>query len=236
MNSLQGIPSQIKLVRERIEDCCRRCNRNPEEVTLVAVSKTKPLSLIEAALEVEQFHFGENRIQELVEKMDALSPALDAKVIWHMIGTLQSNKIKYMAHRVDWVQSVPKTKTLLELEKQVAKHKRTVNALIQINISDEDQKSGVSPEKVGSVLEVARSLKHVLVRGFMGIAENTDDAERVARQFATLRTVLNEHQSYNNATSIRLDTLSMGMSSDLEMAIEQGATMVRVGSDIFGTR
>ncbi|MDX1618712.1 MAG: YggS family pyridoxal phosphate-dependent enzyme [Balneolaceae bacterium] len=219
-------------VEKRIRNACEQAGRSPDEVTLVAISKTMPVSDIEEALEAGLVHFGENRAKELQDKMEQLE---DERVRWHMVGPLQTNKIKYMVERVDWIDSVPKKKTIREIEKRASRIGRVINTLIQVNISGEDQKSGCEPEELKEILEYARGKSHVRVRGLMGIASLVEDPEEVRPEFRMLRELLEEHQSYNG-DNIRMEHLSMGMTNDLEVAIQEGSTMVRVGRAIFGER
>lgn len=229
----QSLSTQLNTLKERIHAACLAADRSVDSVKLIAVSKTKPVEAIEEALAAGQLFFGENKIQELSAKMEHFSHRSDIE--WHMIGALQSNKIKYMAERVDWVHSIPKKKTLDELEKRAAVHERVVNALIQVNISDEDQKSGCSVEALPALLEHAQSLKNVHVRGLMGIATNTDDLEEVRQEFRLLKGLLDEHKDRFSG-AVTLSELSMGMTNDLEVAIQEGSTMIRVGTAIFGHR
>lgn len=227
----QPICENIKSVQNRIKKTCEKAGRDPGDVLLVAVSKTKPVEDIEAALKCGQIHFGENRARELQDKMEQV----DGGIQWHMIGNLQTNKIKYLVERVNWIQSIPKKKALREVEKRASRIDRTINTLIQINISDEDQKSGCQPEDLKELLEYAQGLEHTKVRGLMGIATLVDDPEEVRSEFRMLRELRDEHQTYN-CENIQLEHLSMGMTNDMEVAIEEGATMVRVGRAIFGER
>ncbi|MDZ7716622.1 MAG: YggS family pyridoxal phosphate-dependent enzyme [Balneolaceae bacterium] len=228
----EDICSNLKKVQQRINKACDKAGRDPDEVMLIAVSKTKPLEDIEEAAGCGQVHFGENRAKELQDKMDES----DNKAIqWHMVGSPQTNKIKYMVERVNWIDAIPKKKTLREIEKRASRIDRVINTLIQVNISGEDQKSGCEPEDLKKVLEYAQGLKHARVRGLMGIATLVDDPEEVRGEFRLLRELLEEHQSYN-CENIQLEHLSMGMTNDLEVAIEEGSTMVRVGRAIFGER
>ena len=226
------ICSNIKNIHERIEEACRRSGRNPDEVTLIAISKMKPVADIEEAVECGQLHFGENRVQEWEGKVEKLQ---SDDVVWHMVGNLQTNKIKYLVDRIDWIHSIPKKKSLRELEKRASRIDRTINVLVQVNISDEDQKSGCHPENLVSILEYAQGLEHVTVRGLMGIATFADDAEQVRPEFKLLHKLREEHRSCE-CKNIQLDHLSMGMTNDLEVAIEEGATMIRIGTAIFGER
>jgi pyridoxal phosphate enzyme (YggS family) len=228
----EDICQNIAAVKKRIQKACKKAGRNPNEVMLLAVSKMKPLDDIIEAFDCGQLHFGENRAKELQDKMEAFDKD---EIQWHMIGALQTNKIKYMVERVNWIDSVPKVKTLREIEKRAARLDRVINVLIQVNISDEDQKSGCEPKKLKKVLQYAQELDYVRVRGLMGMATFTDEPEEVRPEFRLLRELRNEHRSYE-CENITLEHLSMGMTHDLEIAIEEGSTMVRVGRAIFGER
>ena len=228
----EDICNNLKNVQQRINQACENAGRDPDEITLIAVSKTKPLEDIEEAAGCGQIHFGENRAKELQDKMDESD---NEDIQWHMVGSPQTNKIKYMVERVNWIDAIPKKKTLREIEKRASRIDRVINTLIQINISGEDQKSGCEPEDLKKVLKYAQGLKHARVRGLMGIATLVDDPEEVRDEFKMLRELLEEHQSYN-CENIQLDHLSMGMTNDMEVAIEEGSTMVRVGRAIFGER
>ncbi len=230
MNSFQ---KPLASVQERIKIACDRVDRNPDEITLVAVSKTYPVDDIKAVYDLGIRHFGENRVQELVPKMEELDAYDDLE--WHMIGTLQSNKIKYLTDRVNWIDSIPKLKALKEVEKRAGQSGRTIKTMIQVNISDEDQKSGCDAEDLPKILEFASSCKNLKVNGLMGIASFTEDMNVVAREFAMLNNLQKEFKA-KCITNCPLDELSMGMTNDLETAIAQGSTMIRVGTAIFGSR
>ncbi len=225
------ICKNIETIRARIDAACHKAGRKPSDVTLIAVSKMKPLELIEQASKCGQIHFGENKVQELTDKMDHFG--LDLK--WHMIGTLQTNKIKYLTDRVDWIHSIPKIKALKELEKRASQSQRVIDTLIQVNISNEDQKSGCEPEDLRKLLEYAQPLQWVRINGLMGIASLDEDPENVRPQFRLLRELCDQHKDLENE-HIRLRHLSMGMTHDFEVAIEEGATMIRIGTAIFGKR
>lgn len=227
------LTTNLNEVVTRIENACRSCGRSPQEVTLVAVSKTKPNEAIEAVRRLGHLHFGENKVQELVPKMKHFSG--DKEIIWHMIGGLQSNKIKYLTDEVDWIDSVPKLKALKEINKRAEQSGREINVLIQVNISDEDQKFGCEPEDLPSLIKAAENMPFVKIRGLMGIASLEEDLEKVRPQFRKLRELLEQEKAKAYKRAV-LDHLSMGMTNDLEVAIEEGATMVRVGSAIFGER
>jgi len=225
------IASNIDQIKKRITNICESCGRDPGHVRLVAISKTHPEETIREAYDAGIRDFGENRVQELTSKMNHLP----SDVTWHMVGTVQTNKIRDMVHRVDWVHSISKTKYLKELEKRAARLDRHIRVLIQVNISDEDQKSGCDPGSLPDILEYAAGLKHVSVHGLMGMASFTDDRDLIRRQFRLLRQLRDDHRTYESET-VRLDELSMGMSGDYDIAIEEGATMIRLGSTVFGKR
>lgn len=219
-------------IQDRIEKACKKCGRNPADILLVAVSKTKPDENILTLLNHGQIHFGENRAKALEDRMKRVD---DERIKWHFIGNLQTNKIKYMVDRVDWIQSIHKKKALKEVEKRASRIEREINVLIQVNISKEDQKSGCHPDKLEGMLTYARNLKYTKVKGLMGMATFTDDAESVRPEFELLRQQREKHIHLNGG-SVELKHLSMGMTNDLEVAIQEGSTMVRVGTAIFGER
>lgn len=222
---MSTLRSRIDEVRTRIRTAAQSCGRDPESIQLIAVSKTYPVESIHEAAACGLTAFGENRVQELVPKMETGPDTAE----WHMIGTLQTNKIKYLAHRVDWIDSVPSVKALEEIEKRAAAADRVINVLIQVNISDEDQKSGCEPSDLPALLAAAKGMPHVAVRGLMGIASLEADLDVVRPQFRALRELRDTHLGPDAH-------LSMGMSHDMEVAIQEGATMVRIGSSIFGQR
>lgn len=229
---MSDICTNLENVKQRIIKACESAGRNAGDVQLIAVSKTKPLDDIKAAYGCGQIHFGENRAKELQDKMDTFENP-DAQ--WHMVGNLQTNKIKYMVERVNWIHSIEKTKYLREIEKRAGRINRVINTLVQVNISDEDQKSGCTPGDIEKILDYARPLEHVRVRGFMGMATFTDDLGVVRDEFKQLKELFDRHAETNEA-SVQLEHLSMGMTNDMEVAIEEGSTMVRVGRAIFGER
>ncbi|MEX0994685.1 MAG: YggS family pyridoxal phosphate-dependent enzyme [Balneolaceae bacterium] len=228
----ESICKNLESVHQRIQQTCQQTGRNPDDIMLVAVSKTKPVQAIKTAYECGQIHFGENRARELQDKMGQID--IDP-LRWHFVGPMQTNKIKYMVERVDWIQSIYKIKYLKEIEKRASRIDRVIRTLIQINISKEDQKQGCTPSRLPEILEYAQSLKHVRVCGLMGMATFTTEPEDVRGEFKYLKELYEEHQSFNNG-SVNLEHLSMGMTNDFEVAIEEGATMVRIGTAIFGKR
>lgn len=208
-------------------------NTIPNQVTLVAVSKTKPVSEILEAYNAGQRVFGENKIQEMAQKFDEMPKDIE----WHMIGHLQRNKVKYMAHFVHLIHGVDSLKTLKEINKQALKHDRIINCLLQLKIASEDTKFGLSFNEAQNIVTSSElsALKNINIQGVMGMASFTNDKQIVKLEFKTLKTyfdILKEHTSFNFNPII----ISMGMSGDYQIAIEEGSTMVRVGSAIFGHR
>lgn len=199
----------------------------PEKVSLVAVSKTKSAESIQEAYNAGQRDFGENKVQEMVQKWEALPRDIQ----WHMIGHVQRNKVKYMAPFVHLIHGVDTQKLLLEIEKQAAKNDRVINCLLQVHIAEERSKFGFEPNEVAAVLKQNQSLSHVNIIGLMGMATFTDDKEQIKREFQQLKSLFDElFASKPNPV------LSMGMSGDYPLAIATGSNMIRVGSLIFGAR
>lgn len=228
----EDICDNLSQIRKRIENACKKSGRNPDEVRILAVSKTKPVEAILEAIQCGQLAFGENRMKELEDKMLEIE---NADVSWHMIGNLQTNKIKYIAGRVNYIHSIEKKKQLTEINKRAGKESRVINVLIQVNISEEKQKGGCKPDDIPQLLEAVSEMEWVKVKGLMGMAELVDDAELVRPQFKLLKELFDLHKktSYKN---VDLQELSMGMTNDFEVAVEEGATIVRIGSAIFGNR
>ena len=204
------------------------------KVTLIAVSKTKSPEEIMEAYHAGQRLFGENMVQELVEKYEQLPKDIQ----WHLIGHLQSNKVKYIAPFISMIQSVDSMKLLQEIDKQAQKNNRVIDCLLQVYIADEETKYGLGFDELIELLrsEEFSALKHIRIRGLMGIATNTDNLKQIKDEFYELRTFFDGiKQSYFRKENT-FDTLSMGMSSDYKIAIEQGSNMVRLGGTIFGER
>ncbi|MGY5351342.1 YggS family pyridoxal phosphate-dependent enzyme [Wenyingzhuangia sp. IMCC45533] len=202
----------------------------PNHVTLVAVSKTKPVADIQEAYNAGQRVFGENKIQEMVAKYDELPKDIQ----WHMIGHLQSNKVKYMAHFVDLIHGIDSFTTLQEIDKQAKKHDRIIKCLLQYKIAEEDSKFGLSREEINNILNCYdyKQMNNIQVVGLMGMASFVDDKDQVSKEFESLKHFYDELKT----THPQFSVVSMGMSGDYSVAIEQGSTMVRVGSAIFGQR
>ncbi|WP_243472336.1 YggS family pyridoxal phosphate-dependent enzyme [Winogradskyella sp. MH6] len=202
----------------------------PEHVTLVAVSKTKPVSDLMEAYNAGQRIFGENKIQEMAEKYQQMPKDIE----WHMIGHVQRNKVKYMADFVSLIHGIDSFKLLKEINKQAKKCNRIINCLLQIKIAEEDSKFGMSKNDASTLLQSDEfsELKNIKIVGLMGMATFTDDITQVESEFKFLKTTFDQLKTQNS----ELKTLSMGMSGDYKLAIECGSTMIRVGSSIFGAR
>lgn len=202
----------------------------PEHVTLVAVSKTKPVSDLMQAYNAGQRIFGENKIQEMAGKCEQMPNDIQ----WHMIGHVQRNKVKYMAAFVSLIHGVDSFKLLKEINKQAEKHDRTIDCLLQIKIAKEDSKFGMSLEDAATLLQsdALTDLKNINIVGLMGMATFTDDTTQVKNEFKYLKSTAQKLKTVND----QLNTISMGMSGDYQLAIDCGSTMVRVGSSIFGVR
>ncbi len=205
-------------------------NKLPESVTLVAVSKTKPISDLQQAYEEGQRIFGENRVQEMTEKWENLPDDIE----WHMIGHVQRNKVKYMAEYVSLVHGVDSPRLLKEINKQAKKYDRTISCLLQVHIAEEDSKFGFDEKELLELVDNKefKEYHHIKIMGLMGMATFTDNMDQVRREFKSLKLLYSKLKSNYKDFSI----LSMGMSGDYQIAIEEGSTMVRIGSSIFGSR
>ncbi|MFV0530722.1 MAG: YggS family pyridoxal phosphate-dependent enzyme [Flavobacteriales bacterium] len=208
-------------------------NTLPKNVMLVAVSKTKPVQDIQEAYDAGQRIFGENKVQEMCDKYQTLPKDIQ----WHMIGHLQRNKVKYMAHFVALIHGVDSLKLLQEINKQAQKHNRIIKCLLQIKIAKEDSKFGLSANEAVKILHSAefKELKNIVVQGVMGMATFTENMNQVREEFRTLKLIFEELKK-QFLTANQFTLISMGMSSDYLIAIEEGSTMIRVGSSIFGSR
>lgn len=218
------IESQLKNIKEQL----------PQGVTLVAVSKTKPNTILQQAYAAGQRVFGENRVQELVPK----SEALPADIQWHFIGHLQRNKVKYIAPFVHCIQSVDSVKLLREINKEAAKHNRTIEVLLQFHIAQEQSKYGLRLEEADVFLQSEQHLQlnHVKITGVMGMATFTDNELQVRSEFKRLKLIFDQLKTKHFSSAPFFKEISMGMSGDYQIAIQEGSTMVRVGSSIFGSR
>jgi hypothetical protein len=201
---------------------------------LVAVSKTKPVEMIQEAYDAGQLDFGENKVQELREKPELLPK----DIRWHMIGHLQTNKVKYIAPFIHLIHAVDSLKLLQEIDKQAAKNNRVINCLLQIHIATEEHKFGFSEDELIAILTDPefQSLKNIRITGFMGMATFTDDEDQIREEFKTLKRIFDDVRNNYGSPNIDMREISMGMSDDYPIAMEEGSTMIRVGSKIFGPR
>mgnify|MGYP003614294556 CR=1 FL=1 len=227
------IPGNLQHVRARIATACQRAGRGVEEVTLLAVSKTFGADAVRAAAAAGQRAFGENYIQEGVDKIVALRAALpDVALQWHCIGPIQSNKTRLVAEHFDWVHTVDRLKIAERLSAQRPADRPPLNVCIQVNIDGGANKSGVAPGEALALARAVAALPQLKLRGLMSIPEIAPDFEAARAVHASARALFDQL----NADGLGLDTLSMGMSDDLEAAIAAGSTMVRIGTAIFGSR
>jgi pyridoxal phosphate enzyme (YggS family) len=228
-STVNPIATALNKVRRRVAESAKEYARVPGSVQLLAVSKTQGADKVRAAYAEGQRAFAENYVQEALEKMDALPP----DIIWHFIGPIQSNKTRALAERFDWVHTVDREKIARRLDEQRPDGRAPLNVLLQVNVSGEASKSGVSPAELSTLAAVVSTLPHLKLRGLMAIpapASNFESQRQAFRQLAAARALLLA-QGYATCTE-----LSMGMSQDMEAAIAEGATMVRIGTDIFGAR
>lgn len=225
------IKEHLTEVKERIEQACIRSGRNPGEVTLIAVSKTKPVPMLEEAYAAGARDFGENKVQEILEKY----PEMPEDARFHMIGHLQTNKVKQVVGKAVLIHSVDSLHLAEKIEQEAAKRDLTVDILLEVNVAREESKFGLMLEEVIPLLEEVKNLPHVRVRGLMTIAPNVENPEENRKHFKKLYQLYVDIKSKNidNGT---MSVLSMGMTGDFEVAVEEGATMIRVGTGIFGSR
>ena len=225
------ILENIKQVEENIIKSCEKVGRDPKEVTLIAVSKTKPYTAIEEALPSGVLDYGENKVQELTEKYEILPK----DIRWHMIGHLQRNKVKYLVGKVELIHSVDSLRLANQIETEFAKKNEIANILIEVNMANEESKFGITSETTEQLVREISKLEHVRIKGLMTIAPYTDNPETNREYFRNMKK-LSVDITEKNIDNVSMDILSMGMTNDYEVAIEEGATMVRVGTGIFGER
>lgn len=225
------IQQAIDEVRVRIKNACERAGRKPEEVTLIAVSKTMPVESIQEAMECGIIEFGENRPQELRDKQAVITEPLH----WHMIGSLQTNKLKYVIGKTVMIHSVDTFHLAEAIEEASAKCNIVTNVLLEVNIAGEDSKHGIEPEKLEAFVEQISMFSHIKICGLMTVAPYTDFPEENRVYFKKMKQLMVDINS-KNIDNVYMDVLSMGMTGDYEIAIEEGATHVRVGTGIFGHR
>lgn len=240
------IKDNLKEVHQHIAKACEKSGRDVSTVTLVAVSKTKPLSMILDCIEAGETVFGENYVQELVEKYETIQkdhPQLCEQIKWHMIGHLQRNKVKYIIDKVTMIHSVDSMRLAEQIEKEAEKRGLSMDILLEVNIAKEESKWGFTAEEAKDAVEqILSSCPHLNVRGLMTSAPYTEDAEsnrvhfkNLYALFTDIKKALCENNAFEKSSEL-FDTLSMGMTGDYRVAIEEGATMVRVGTGIFGER
>ena len=225
------LADKLNLVKKNIEEACDTAGRSPQEVTLIAVSKTKPVEMLKEAYDAGARVFGENKVQEIVDKYDQMP----SDVQWHMIGHLQRNKVKYIIDKVDLIHSVDSVRLAETIDKEAEKHGVIANILIEVNVAKEESKFGLMPEEVPEFVEKIAGFPHIRVKGLMTIAPFVENPEDNRPVFAHLRK-LSVDIAKKNIDNITMSILSMGMTNDYQVAIEEGATMVRVGTGIFGAR
>lgn len=225
------IADNLKQVHDRVAAACERFGRPVESVTLLTVSKTFDADAVREAVGAGEHRFGENYVLEGIEKIDSLAD-LRGQIEWHLIGPLQSNKTRVVAERFDWVHSVDRLKIAQRLSEQRPEHLPPLQICLQVNISNEPSKSGLRPDEVAEVARTVSALPRLVLRGLMAIPEAADDLDTQRAPHRALHGLFDRLR----AAGLPLDILSIGMSGDLEAAIAEGATVVRVGSAIFGTR
>lgn len=231
MTEKVNLCENLKSVEENIAAACQRAGRDRSEVTLIAVSKTKPVEMLQEVYEQGIREFGENKVQELCDKIEVLPEDIH----WHMIGHLQTNKVKYIVGKTALIHSVDSLHLAEEIEKQAAKKNVTVSILVEVNIAEEESKFGIHKEEAVALVKSIAALPHLRIQGLMTIApfvENPEDNRMYFRQIHQLSVDIKEQ----NIDNVRMDILSMGMTGDYTVAIEEGATLVRVGTGIFGER
>lgn len=225
------ILENIKIVKENIKTACEKSGRNPDEVTLIAVSKTYPYTAIEEALTSGVINFGENKVQELCDKYEVLPD----NIKWHMIGHLQRNKVKYLPGKVALIHSVDSLRLAKQIEKAFAKADLVANILIEVNLAEEESKFGITAQQTEELVREISTLPHIKIQGLMTIAPYTEDPETNRLYFRNMKKLAVDITE-KNIDNVNMTILSMGMTGDYQVAIEEGATMVRVGTGIFGKR
>lgn len=218
-------------IRRQVEDTARKCGRNPDDITLIAVSKTKPLSDIEELITIGVNEFGENKVQELCDKYEKVSTPVN----FHLIGHLQTNKVKYIVDKACLIHSVDSVKLAKTIQKEAEKKQVVAQILVEVNVAEEDSKFGLQVNEVLPFVEEISAYPNIHVNGLMTIAPFVENPEENRIHFRTLKQLSLDIDS-KNIDNIDMNVLSMGMTNDYKVAIEEGATMVRVGTAIFGTR
>lgn len=225
------ITENLEQVRKNIDEACRMAGRDPKEVTLIAVSKTKPVSMLKEAYDAGARCFGENKVQEIMDK----HPQLPEDIQWHMIGHLQRNKVKYIVDKVSMIHSVDSLRLAQTIEQEAAKHNVCVPVLLEVNVAQEESKFGLKMDEVLPLIETIADFPHIKVQGLMTIAPHVENAEDNRDFFRQLKKLSVDIEA-KNINNVSMSVLSMGMTGDYQVAVQEGATMVRVGTGIFGER
>ena len=225
------ITENLEQVRKNIVEACKAVNRDPGDVTLISVSKTKPVSMLQEAYDAGSRDFGENKVQEIMDKY----PQLPSDIRWHMIGHLQRNKVKYIVDKVALIHSVDSLRLAETIENEAAKHNVTVPILIEVNVAQEESKFGLKTDEVLALVESVAKLPHINIKGLMTIAPYVEDPEENRGIFRQLKKLSVDIEA-KNINNVNMSVLSMGMTGDYQVAVQEGATMVRVGTGIFGER
>lgn len=225
------IKENLAHVQENIKAACKRAGRDEKEVTLIAVSKTKPVEMIREAIEYGIIDFGENKVQEMCNKMEVIPEKLN----WHLIGHLQTNKVKYIVDKAYLIHSVDSIKLASTINELAQKKGVVCNILVEVNVAGEESKFGIKPSECESFIREISRYKNIKVRGLMTIAPFVENPEDNRVHFASLKKLLVDINK-KNIDNVSMDVLSMGMTNDYEVAVEEGATLVRVGTGIFGER
>ena len=225
------VAENLAQIQKNIEESCKEINRDPGEVTLIAVSKTKPVEMLKEAYDAGARVFGENKVQEIVDKYDQMP----SDVKWHMIGHLQRNKVKYIVDKVAMIHSVDSVRLAETIEKEASKKDVTVPILIEVNVAQEESKFGLKPEEVLPFIEEIAGFSHIQIKGLMTIAPYVENAEENREIFRELKKLSVDIEA-KNINNVTMSVLSMGMTGDYMVAVQEGATMVRVGTGIFGAR
>jgi pyridoxal phosphate enzyme (YggS family) len=232
----EAVAERMRSIRERITAACERAGRSPDEITIVGISKTFPMQAIDSGKAAGLDHFGENRARQLRDKARVRPGRFKGgDVVWHMVGHLQTNKAKFVARHADWFDALDRLALAEELDERAAKNNRVLPCLVQVNVTGEEQKYGLAPADVHNFLDQCAQYEHLAVKGLMAMASFVDDPEQVRGEFRQARSLFDTYDASNNPR-VEMDELSLGMSNDFELAIEEGSTMVRIGSAIFGPR
>ena len=226
-----SIEKNVDKILQNIKEACELTNRSEDEITLIAVTKTVDVDVMSEARQLNLMNFGENKPQELVRKFEFFNE----ETRWHMIGHLQRNKVKYIIDKVELIHSLDNLKLAEEIQKQSLKHDKVTDVLIEINIGNEISKHGISPEELFGFVDKVKELKNIRIKGLMTVAPYMIDSEDVRPYMKKMKNLFDKLKEVKG-DNIVVDTLSMGMSNDYKVAIEEGSTMVRIGSSIFGER